>query len=441
LFVAFAKPVRWIPKRIVLAVCVVAFLSGFLRVETRSPSDWVVNNFIEVNISGGVGRDYSREFKQVILLEKNHFIPPFIRINSKKETRNIIILVVEGLSNWQSKAVSGLADITPHVDRIVSENVVFKNFYANGYTTEGGLIALFSGEIPIPPPWQVSESAKFQGFGDGLTVPGLLKSSGYWTEFLTTGDLSFTDKNSWLLKIGFNHIEGHDSPFYDGLKRIHFNAASDKALYDRVLTRLQELEGRKYCLVVETVSSHQPFTDPFTGELAPIEVPLRYTDEMVGFFYDALKSQGFFDNGLLFIVGDHRSMTPLRLGEYKLYGESSTARVPLILADGGRSGQRVIAKAFQQTDLLPSLMSAFSGVRINSPFYGDFLTEPFRSPRYILHTRGDDRSLVSVFGHNAQATIKLKGDRTGIIAGEVDDAEFVVTKINYDRITRGKRLD
>jgi hypothetical protein len=438
LFVGFAKPVRWIPKRIVLAVCFVGFICGFLRVETRAPSDWIVNNLIEVNIPGGVGTDYSREFKEGVLLEKKHLIPPLIRTNGKKETRNIIFLVVEGLSNWQSKAISGLADMTPHIDRIASENVVFKNFYANGFTTEGGLIALFSGELPIPPPWQVTENANFRGFGDELTVPGLLKYSGYWTEFLTTGDLRFTAKDLWLLKIGFDQIEGHESPFYDGLKRIHFNAASDKNLYDRVLTRLRELEGRKYFLVVETVSSHQPFTDPISGELAPIEVPFRYTDEMVGFFYDALKSQGFFDNGLLFIVGDHRSMTPLIPGEYELYGESSTARVPLLIADGGRSGHQVIEKAFQQTDLLPSMMSAFSGFRIDSPFYGDFLTEPLRSPRYILCARGDNRSLVSVFGDNVQTTIKLKGDKTGVVGGEIEEFKFIIDKINYERIVRGE---
>jgi hypothetical protein len=436
IFLLFANPTQFLQKRIVIVLCFFGFLVGFFPTESRSPTDWIMRNFIEVNLSGGVGKDYSDDYKKKNILEKNRYTStPSAKYDIAK-TDNIIILIVEGLSNWQSKAISGLADLTPNVDRIVKENTLFENFYANGYSTEGGLISLFSGEVPIPPPWQISESAKFKGFGDDMTVPNLLKDAGYRTEFFTTGDLNFTNKDSWLLKIGFDYIEGHDSPFYDGLKRVHFNAASDKYLYNRVLMRLDELKSQKYCLVIETVSSHQPFTNPYTGELTSIDIPFRFADEMLGIFYDALKNNDFFHNGVLFIVGDHRSMTPLVPGEYQMYGESSTARVPFIIADGGRSGGRVVVEPFQQTDLLYSLMPAFSGLQIDSPFHGNFLSDPLRPPEYILHARGDDRSLVSVFSAEDQATVKLKGDETHVIAGYIDDADLIVRKINHDRIKR-----
>ena len=57
---------------------------------------------------------------------------------------------------------------------------------------------------------------------------------------MTTGDLAFLDKTSWLRSLHFDHFEGAENAFYDGWKRRHFNAAEDKALYLRFLQWMDE---------------------------------------------------------------------------------------------------------------------------------------------------------------------------------------------------------
>jgi phosphoglycerol transferase MdoB-like AlkP superfamily enzyme len=58
-----------------------------------------------------------------------------------------------------------------------------------------------------------------------------------------------------------------------------------------------------YFLTLQTISSHQPRHSPY-GDT--VEAAFRYTDDQLGNFYDKLKAENFFDNGLLIIISDHR---------------------------------------------------------------------------------------------------------------------------------------
>jgi phosphoglycerol transferase MdoB-like AlkP superfamily enzyme len=73
-------------------------------------------------------------------------------------------------------------------------------------------------------------------------------------------------------------------------------------------------------MVLQTISFHKPYNTPYGTTQKDA---IRYADKSLFYFYLQLKKSGFFNNGILVVVGDHRKMEPLEnkektaLGEYR----------------------------------------------------------------------------------------------------------------------------
>lgn len=357
---------------------------------------------------------------------------------------NIILLMVESLSDYQSKLFSGLRDWTPHIDAIAQKNLYFTRFHANGFNTEDGEIALLTGRYPVHAPGFHSDggSVSFVGYMHlADTLPKILQAKGYATEFITSADLEFADTGAWAGRLGFGYVEGHDHPGYDGWQRYHFQAAPDEALYQRVQARIaaQSAQGN-YFLFVKTTSTHHPYSDPETG-LASEEKAFEYADKQLGRFYQQLEQSGFFKSGLLLIVGDHHAMVPLRREELEQYGpHHAAAMIPMIVATGGRMAGRE-ERAFQQVDIFNGIRNYVGERRCVSDWRGDVLQENRVPPKFIVHKRGDNRDLISVFSGEQAWLVKLDGDDTHALEDKgPDDSERgrVTNKINYERVLRGR---
>ena len=134
--------------------------------------------------------------------------------------------------------MSGLHDWVPELDALAGQGLLLTHFLANGIDTEAGLISLLSGEPALA---RGDTKTVFQPFeAPKNSLPRMLADNGWRTAFLTTGDLDFLDKGRWLGDIGFQLVEGDDAAFYKGMKRYHFDAAPDAALFDRALQFLAQ---------------------------------------------------------------------------------------------------------------------------------------------------------------------------------------------------------
>ena len=83
-----------------------------------------------------------------------------------------------------------------------------------------------------------------------------------------------------------------------------FDAAPDQLLYKKAMNVVQE-QHDNYFIALQTISFHRPYNTPYGNNEMDA---LRYADKSLYYFYQQLKKSGFFDNGLLIIVGDHRKM-------------------------------------------------------------------------------------------------------------------------------------
>jgi lipoteichoic acid synthase len=413
-------------RRALLAVGVALVGAYALPLRYQYVHAWTYKNVVEVNLPDGAARGYSAELRERL---RTGFRDEPICEAGLGRRPNVIVVVVESLSLHHSRLFSGIHDYTPRLDAIAERHTRAVNFFANGFTSEGALIALLTGTFPLP--W--NESFAFGKAPGDDTLPKGLRPFGYTSYFFTTADLSFAGQREWLERVGFDVIEGAESSEYDGWKRRHFNAAPDEALYRRALRKVREAGAERFVMVLETVSSHHPPLAP-DGGAATEENVMRYVDEELGKFYGGLVEQGFFEDGLLIVTSDHRAMTPITRRELEAYGPAAAARLPLVIVWPAGDLPGVIAANVQQVDLLPSVKSVVAERFCRSPYQGHFLRPHPAAAPCVLHARGDERDQVYVRCGDAEGQIKIDGDRTRVVSGEVPDAASLIDKIAFDRL-------
>jgi len=415
---------------LVLAALSALFAVAAMRMPLRYVHEEYVGNVVEVNLPQGRAREFSPGYAQNQLrLDKT--VPQTCDAGARSG-RNIVIVITESLSAYQSALLGGSRDWLPRLDAIARANHYFTHFYANGFTTDGGETAIITGRPPLIPPGRDWYSLK--AFGAGAdTLPGIAHRAGYETAHFTTESLDFLDQGTWLRELGFDVVEGSENSFYAGMRRWQFGAAEDAALFGRFEQWLgQRRDPRPFVAVLLTVSTHPPFVDPRTGRIDPAN-SFGYIDAQLADFHDALAKRGFFDNGILLITGDHHSMTPISREEYAKFGERSFARIPLIVA-GAVDMPKVVDAPFQQSDFPASLAHIMGVDYCRTPFNGIFLDPQPQPPRYVVQVRGDDRNRVDVYYDDRVASYMENGDASGWQGVPPSEADMVAAWINTQRL-------
>ena len=397
----------------------------------------LLQNVVAANLDLGVDKPYTQAFAEK--LAKNYVPQAPACVPGQSLRPNIIVLAVESLSMHHSQLFGGFRDLTPRLDAIAREHTYFPDFIANGFTTDGGMIAMITGQPPVPLIGRYQSAEAFVGFDDPHgAIPDIVHAQGYSAHFFTTGDLGFLDKSKWLKSLRFDSWEGAEQPFYNGWKRRHFNAAEDKALYQRFL---QWLDARKddpapWFAYVLTVSTHPPFINP-ESEQADEPGAFRYADKQIGMFYDELSKRGFFRNGILMISGDHRSMSPLFAPEQTRFADSALARTPFVVATDLPIARGAVSARVSQTDIPRSIADLVGTQACTTAAQGEFLRTTPQPPEYVVHARGDKRNEVDVYFGEQQAQIVLDGDASHWQGPKPADWQRIEDGILIDRIRRG----
>ena len=119
--------------------------------------------------------------------------PPLSACHPSSSRRDdVILLILESWSPYQSALLTGLNNWTPKLDQLALENTYYSDFIAAGYTTNLGLMSILAGQ---PLTISIVPRRVFPGtWGLPDTLPKGLQRYGYHPAFLTSGDLAFTRK-------------------------------------------------------------------------------------------------------------------------------------------------------------------------------------------------------------------------------------------------------
>jgi phosphoglycerol transferase MdoB-like AlkP superfamily enzyme len=395
-------------------------LLGLFPREFEDPLAPQVLSFVEVNNRHGEKVQYSEAFKQQILQEASNDPPAYKPGLSQK--RDVILVIIESLSSYQSAFFSRIGSFTPRLDAIAREHTAYTNFHANSFYSRAGRAAIIGGSLGLPsldnqlPDETLIQTFKKNGFRTAVFYAAIPKTDGF---------------GRWMDAVGPDDFSSANDRFYAGEPRSIFKSISDARIYANVLDYLKRSDKSqlKFIMVV-TASSHQPYHNPDTQEPG-IKAAFEYADTELGNFYDRLRAGHFFEHGTLIITSDHRSMTPVSDEERDRFGVAASSMIPLVMVDSGPPKPQIISGLFQQADLLTTLDYYASPSYRKSPWRGNLLTG--ETARSVFHSHADQVDEVDVFCGEKHTLIRLNGDQSKIVGGDFSNSQ-ALRRLHFERI-------
>ncbi|MFC5454301.1 LTA synthase family protein [Prosthecobacter fluviatilis] len=226
-----------------------------------------------------------------------------------EKRHNIVFISVESLSaafmshfkvNFKMRSY-----LTPNLDRLADEGILFTNLYATGTRTVRGLEALTLSVPPTP-----GQSIVWRPLNTNLFTSGsVCRSRGYDVSYVYGGDAMFDNMRTYFSRNNYRVIDRGTKP----KSEITFQNAWGVADEDLFRWAMQEADtnhaaNKPFFMHVMTVSNHRPFTFPANRIDMPQgsrEAAVKYTDWCIGDFLEKAKTKPWFANTIFVVVADH----------------------------------------------------------------------------------------------------------------------------------------
>lgn len=275
-----------------------------------------------------------------------------------KESPNIVFLLVESYLSLATKVQVDGYEITPNINRLLSEQRCYSNF---AMTTNRGAgessdaqISYLTGLVPLK-----SEPSINYILRDSVTaLPALLRDKKGYTTYITIPTNSgFWHQSEANVKYGLDHMRAL------GMYQ------TDSLVFEDVINNDNALEEPYFHLIL-TISMHGtyeddthkdfslPFTFPasFSKEYCNYLKRCYYTDYHIGKYIDYLKSKGDYDNTVIIITSDHEVKT----GSLNMtLSDEELNDLPFILLHTNAGATNTYNGRIEQVDLFPSLIDLF----------------------------------------------------------------------------------
>ena len=270
--------------------------------------------------------------------------------------KNLVMIMIESLSFKYIDYLSGQNyGVTPNIDRIASNGLVFENFFANGQRSVDGAQSILTGIPPLPGmPDITALSVNYSSLGQ------LASDNHFRPIFLTT-----TLRESFSLDLiagaaGFDDYHGlEDYPLL-----LNYIDAADRPLgwdYEAFMYLLKQLEGEKsnYVAFVNASSDHTPFArmqEPFNKYEHGTDTEggylnmLHYTDWALGEFINEYKKRKDFEETIFIITADHA------LPHFQGVEPYGKFRIPLIIYSPKNISPGRSKMFASQIDLFPTII-------------------------------------------------------------------------------------
>ncbi|OAI56428.1 hypothetical protein AYO49_04320 [Verrucomicrobiaceae bacterium SCGC AG-212-N21] len=297
-----------------------------------------------------------------------------IKHEGEERRLNVVLISVESLSaGFMQHFKLGFklkAWLTPNLDRLADEGILFYNLYATGTRTVRGLEALTLCVPPTP-----GQSIVWRPSNDNLFSTGhLFQKRGYDVSYVYGGDAMFDNMNAFFSKNGYRVIDRARK----SKAEITFQNAWGVCDEDLFRWAMQEADTnherkRPFFMHVMTVSNHRPFTFP-EGR---IDLPqgsrdgaVKYTDYAIGKFLKDAMDKSWFADTIFVVVADHchgsAGRTELDVTKY---------RIPCIIWNPLLVQPRKFDTLCSQIDVMPTVFGMMNWSYVSN-FYGQDALSP-----------------------------------------------------------------
>ncbi|TIP10480.1 LTA synthase family protein [Mesorhizobium sp.] len=365
------------------------------------------------------------------LLAENH--EPFESANLNDVTRdirakgpmlrkNVILVGMESMSAEFLGAFGNPKRLTPNLDRLASEGLLFTEMRATGTRTVRGLEAIALSVPPTP-----GQSILRRPGSDNLfTIGSVFQDSGYDTRFIYGGYGYFDNMNAFFSGNGFGIVDRGTM----NAANVHFANAwgvSDEVLYDEVIRQADAsvTEGKNFFSFVMTTSNHRPFTYPDGA----IDIPspggrdgaVKYSDYAIGELVNKAAARPWFKDTVFVFVADHTASVA---GKIEL--DMNKYHIPCIIWSPGFVDPRRIDRLASQVDIAPSLL-AMLHASYRSRFFGDDLINADEAERPVYISNYEKVAMIlhgrTTILEPKKQIVQLKGDE--VVRQDAIDEEAV----------------
>jgi phosphoglycerol transferase MdoB-like AlkP superfamily enzyme len=294
---------------------------------------------------------------------------------------NVILIILEGFTAKVIAPLGGRPNITPNLNALCAEGLLWDDFYASGDRTDKGIISILSG-YPAQPKTSI---IKFPNKTQSLpSIPKTLKNNGYHTSFLYGGDIGFANMESYLTIAGFQHITEDDD--FDLALNTSKWGVHDEFVFERLLQETDSAQAPFFKTML-SLSSHEPFDVPSGLPAQRDEESLflnacTYTDRSLGQFITSAKEKPWWKNTLIIITADHGHPQPGQDAAHK----RQRFKIPMLWLGGVVDQARMLHGTGSQTDLAATLLSQLNIASMDFTFSKNLLnTNPQKFAVYAFN--------------------------------------------------------
>ena len=316
---------------------------------------------------------------------------------------NIILIGIDSLAPGHMGYFGYSLDTTPHLDKFLSEAVIFKNCFSPIARTFPGWYAILSGQYPVTSGVRLNLMKRHHISPNARTVPQILKDeNGYFTAF-------FTDETRFCNlrpEDGFDYLEHplvgirdfvfgsvHDfslpnvffnSPlgclFFDFIRinRAVSHIYQSRYFANELVSYLDVLQAKqKFFLMVNFVSSHWPYVSSspypllFQASRDPMmnlyDGSIRMADDQFGRLIERLKRKNLYDKSLIIVLSDHGESVE---GHGTTLRATDQNRTLLAIKPAGSTTHKEIETLVRTIDIAPTIADLSLGRLPNAHFDG-----------------------------------------------------------------------
>lgn len=376
---------------------------NFLRSVSRDDYSKYPDNFVQ---------DYERDFHMLMQTKGK----TTSLITTQKP--NVILIILESFTAKIIEPLGGLTDVTPSLNALTREGILFTNFYSSGDRTDKGIVSLLSG-YPAQPRTSI---IKYPNKTESLPyLPRAMDKLGYHTSFVYGGDIGFANMESYLTNAGFSNITS-DEDFDSDIDNSKWGVA-DHYVFNQLLDECDTAKN-PFFKVMLSLSSHEPFEVPmdpvFKGqdESSKFLNACFYTDKSLGEFIREAKKKSWWNNTLIIITADHGHRFP-NPNELK---EKERFKIPMLWLGGAIAKQDTTIQTFgTQTDITNTLLSQVGAYSNDFIFSKNLMADEVNS--FALYLFNNGFGYVSPYGEHIydfdlQNYLKKEGDEKELPMGK-----------------------
>ena len=302
---------------------------------------------------------------------------------------NILVIIMESFGARYIGALGGMAEVSPHFDRLSKEGILFSSCYANSFRTDRGVLSTLSGYPSFPTHSVMKLPAKIRSLS---ALSGELRKQGYSTDFLYGGDANFTNMKGYLLGSGYQRVTD-EKDLDKRLPRTNWGVPDGVTfdyLYEEILRQPTDKPWHKGFL---TLSSHEPFDVPYKRLASPIPNAFAYLDESLGKFVERLKKTPQWKDLLIICLADHG------FSDRDSDDRNGTAvhHIPLLWLGGAVRSPRVLPTLMNQSDLVATLLAQLGLPYRDFPFSRNVLAPNYTKP-FAYYTFNDGFGFIDPTG-------------------------------------------